>query len=65
MDIQIGQNISIQNGHSQSSLDGIKSEGLLSGVLTSRPAWQYIVTFLLGVVIYDQGEQCSTEHLNI
>ena len=56
MDIQIGQNVSIQNGHSQSSLDRIKSEGLLSGLFTNRPAWQYIVTFLLGVVIYDQGK---------
>jgi C-22 sterol desaturase len=32
-------------------------EGILPSALIGWSTWQYIVTFLLGVVVYDQGTQ--------
>jgi len=32
-------------------------QGALPGFLSNWSAWQYIVAFLLGVVVYDQGNQ--------
>ena len=32
-------------------------QGSLPGFLAGWSTWQYVVTFLLGVVVYDQGNQ--------
>ncbi|CAD0097848.1 unnamed protein product [Aureobasidium mustum] len=33
------------------------SQSLLPAVLAGWSMWQYILTFLLGVIVYDQGKQ--------
>ncbi|KAJ5729166.1 Cytochrome P450 61 [Penicillium malachiteum] len=56
MNVELIQNFTSlsQSNFSPSSLFGVKSQGALPELLASRPVWQYVVTFLLGLVIYDQ-----------
>lgn len=34
-----------------------QSQGALLGFLAKWSTWQYVVTFLLSIVVYDQGNQ--------
>lgn len=35
---------------------GSGTRGAFLALLSSYPIWQYVVTLILGVVVYDQGE---------
>lgn len=34
-----------------------QSQKLIPGFIARWSMWQYVVTFLLGVIVYDQGEE--------
>lgn len=44
------------------SLNTSQSQGVLPNFLVGWSTWQYIVTFLLGVVVYDQGNRSFRAH---
>lgn len=55
MAVEFMNNSSALDGPSKVWSASLRPEGSLIGLLVNRPAWQYVVTFLIGVVVYDQG----------